>query len=136
MGNFTGQKRQKQQAPPKQQQQSKGTSNGGQQQQSGKTERRPWLKPEHMPDMNGVELDVQIGDEIRLYTGGDFGQQLICAVTDENNRDFDWSIKIGGQQFMRLEKKLGKNLLGWSGKVVAVTRDEYNGNPYVAVIES
>ncbi len=131
---FTGTKRQKPQKqtpPPAEQPQQPASGQQGQQQT-----RRPWLKPEHMPQLDGVELDVQIGSEIRLYTGGDFGQQLICAVTDENNREFDWSIKIGGQQFMRLEKKLGKNLLGWPSKVVAVTRDNYNGNPYVAVVES
>lgn len=126
---FTGQKRQKQQAPPPAQQQQQ------QQPKQQQINRRPWLKAEHMPTMNGVELDIQIGSEIRLYTGGDFGQQIILAVTDENNREFDWSIKIGGQQFMRIERRLGKNLLLWPEKVIPVTRDEYDGKPYVAVVE-
>lgn len=126
---FTGPKRQKREQAAQRQQAPQG--NGG----DAKQQRRPWLKAEHMPNMNGVELDVQIGDEIRLYTGGDFGQQIIVAVTDENNREFDWSIKIGGQQFLRIEKRLGKNILGWPGKVIPVTRGDYNGKDYVEVVE-
>jgi len=126
---FTGKKREKPAPAPAPAQQPASKP------QSSNT-RRPWLKAEHMPTMNGVELDIQIGSEIRLYTGGEFGQQLILAVTDENNRDFDWSIKIGGQQFLRLEKKFGKNLLAWPEKVVAVTRNEFDGKPYVEVVES
>jgi hypothetical protein len=125
---FTGKKRTQPAPAPQQQQQ---PASGG-----TKSTRRPWLKAEHMPQINGVELDVQIEDEIRLYTGGGFGQQIILAVVDENNRQFDWSIKIGGQQFMRIEKRIGKNLLKWPGSVIPVTRDEYDGKPYVAVVEA
>ncbi len=126
---FTGTKRQKPQPAP---QQAAAPQHG----KSASQARRPWLKAEHMPQINGVELDIQIGAEIRLYTGGEFGQQIILAVTDENNREFDWSIKIGGQQFLRLEQKFGKNLLMWPEKVVAVTRNEYEGKGYVEVVES
>jgi hypothetical protein len=129
---FTGKKREKPAPEP----QAPATTPAAPVQGKTSNARRPWLKAEHMPTMNGVELDIQIGSEIRLYTGGEFGQQLILAVTDENNKEFDWSIKIGGQQFLRLEKKFGKNLLGWPEKVVAVTRNEFDGKPYVEVVES
>lgn len=113
--------------------QSRGQSPSSSRRQS-QQDRAPWLKPEHFKGDYGMEYDIAVTDSVRLYTGGKFGDQIIIGVSHNDER-FDWSIKIGGQQFLRLEKRLGKNLLEWRDRIVPVKIEVFNDNDYIAVIE-
>lgn len=118
--------------PPPESGTTRGSARGSSSRQQ--PDRNPFLKPEHFPGDYGIEYDITLVSPIRLYTGGKFGDQLIVGV-DRDGKTYDWSIKIGGQQFMRLEKKLGKDLIAWPHRTVAVAIASYNDNDYIEVIE-
>ena len=128
MAKFPADKKRAPAAPPKQQQQRSSSS-------SQKTDRKPYLKADSMPEQYGVEMDVCIVEPIRIFTGGKFGDQLIVGVVTQDEKEFDWSFGIGKQQHLRLERRLGKDLTKWVGQVVPVTKDNYEGNDYVSVVE-
>lgn len=102
---------------------------------AGQKSTRSWFTADQLPAQHGVEMDICILKPIRVYTGGKFGDKLIVGIVTDQEAEHDWSVKIGGQQFMRLEKRLGKDLTEWPGQVVPVTRGHYNGSDYVEVVE-
>lgn len=110
-------------------------SNGKTQQQQNTSNNPPFLTVAHIDG----DTQLVIGDNIRLYTGGQYGDNIIVRVAADGGAGedpiFDWSIKIGKQAFLRLEKKLGKNLLQWPGKSITVRVAQFNGNDYIEVVE-
>ena len=91
-----------------------------------------WFKPAQLE--KGYEYDIAIEAPIKLYTGGEFGHSILLGVRFEEGH-FTWSLVIGKQQYLRLEKRLGKDLCEWPGRIVPVKLGDFNGKPYIEVVE-
>lgn len=97
-----------------------------------RSDRLPFLKVAHLHDDR--DTGAEITGPIRLFTGGHYGHQLLVTVLLDTGHSYDFALRIGGQQHVRLERLLGKNLLDWAnGQLIALYRDTYKDNTYVAV---
>ena len=100
--------------------------------------RLPFLKVEHLNPRGQTRATIR---DVRTWTGGKFGAQLIAAVDLENGDQFDFAFRVGGQAHMRIDQQLGKSIFGWDGKRIDLrvgTFDDKKTNKrteYVEVVE-
>ena len=98
------------------------------------TDRTPFLRPEHFSMPFGEVAQITLETPIRIHTGGKFGDQIMVGAI-WNQESYTWAFKLGGQQFIRLEKLLTKDLCAWPGQIVPVTIEVFNDAEYIAVVE-
>jgi hypothetical protein len=90
----------------------------------GNDDRREFLRAADLP-RKGTTI-IKLGNVIRTFKG-DYGVQLVieCEV---NGHEYDFGVKVNGANHIALEKKLGRNLIAWSGKTIKATVAQFDSD--------